>query len=164
MTLIADASPLILLGKISLLTKLLEKNKLIIPEKVYLEVIKGKEKGFLDAFLVERLVKEGKIKIEKVDKKIYEKIWKLFGLWAGEAEALGLALKTKCPLITDDKKCLNASKATNIKVITSLDVVISLFKKKQIDKNKALKALRMLEEYGWYKNDIIKFYRGKIKK
>lgn len=163
MTIIIDASSLILLAKTGLLEKLLDKNKLIIPEKVYIEVMKGKEKAMLDAFLVEKLVNENKIDIQKVDKKVYENILKLFGLWAGEAEVLALALKDKLPIITDDKKCLNAAKAANIQHITTLDIVISLFQKKYIDKEKAKKSMEILEEYGWYKKDIIKFYKEKLK-
>ncbi len=163
MTLIADASPLILLGKISVLAKLLEKNKVVIPEKVYLEVIKGKEKSRFDAFLVDKLVNEEKIKVEKVSKESYEGIWRLFGLWAGEAEVLALALKNKNIIITDDKKCLNAAKAAGIKFITSPDVILALYEAKKINKNKALNSIDMLEEFGWYKKDIIKFYRRQIK-
>ncbi len=163
MTLIADASPLILLGKISLLEKLLGLSKIVVPGKVYREIITGKEKSRFDAFLIDKLVQDNKIKVENVDKETYEQIWKLFGLWAGEAEVLGLALKTKRTLITDDRKCMNASRAAGIKFITSLDVVMVLYEKKHIDKKKALQALDKLEEYGWYKKDIIKFYRRKIK-
>jgi len=163
MTLIADASPLILLGKSSLLIKLVEGNKIIIPEKVYSEIIKGKEKAMTDAFLVDKLVKEKKIIVQKVDKNIIKKINEVFGLWAGEGEVLGLAIDTKFPIITDDKKCINSAKASNIHVITSLDVVIALYKRKKINKEKALNTLDFLEEYGWYKKEIIKLYKERIK-
>lgn len=163
MTIVIDASSIILLAKITVLEKLTENNKLIIPEKVYIEVIKGKEKARHDAFLVERLVNENKLKIEKINEKEYEKIKKLFGLWAGEAEVLALSLKYKLPIITDDKKCLNVAKSINIKYMTSLDIVIALFKKSRINKQKALSSLESLEEYGWYKKDVIKFYKEKIK-
>ncbi|MGV8152448.1 MAG: hypothetical protein ACP5OG_05180 [Candidatus Nanoarchaeia archaeon] len=163
MTIIVDASSLILLAKISLLEKLIEQNQVIIPEKVYIEVIKGKEKAMLDALLVEKLVDNKKVLVQKVDTEKYDKIFRLFGLWAGEAEVLALAIDKKLPIITDDKKCLNASRAANIPAITALDVVIVLFKKEYINKEKAIKALETLEEYGWYKKDIIKFYKEKIK-
>ncbi len=163
MTIVVDASSIILMAKITLLEKLTEKNKLIAPEKVYTEVLRGKEKARHDAFLVERLVKENKLKIEKVSEKEYEKIRKLFGLWAGEAEVLALSLKHKLPIITDDKKCLNAAKSININCMTSLDVTITLLNKRQVDKQKALSSLEALEEYGWYKREIIKFYKEKIK-
>ncbi len=164
MTLISDASPLILLAKISVLSTFTKENKIIIPRKVYIEVVvKGKEKSRYDALLVEKLVEEKKIIIEEVDPELTKKMWKLFGLWAGEAEVIALALKTKNSIITDDKKCINSAKANSINFITSLDVVITLFNKKHIDKKKAMEALEMLEEYGWYKKDIIKHYKEKIK-
>ena len=163
MTIIADASSLILLAKITILERLLEKNDIIIPEKVYIEIIKGKEKGRFDALIIEKLVQDKKIKIEKVDKEMFEKIWKLFGLWAGEGEAFVLALKNKFPILTDDRKCINASKSANIPFITSPVIIVALFNKKSINKNKAEKSLELLEEYGWYNKNIIKFYKEKIK-
>ncbi|MDP2924833.1 MAG: hypothetical protein Q8N99_00515 [Nanoarchaeota archaeon] len=163
MTIVIDASSIILLAKIDLLEKLIERNPLIIPEKVYIEVVKGKEKGMLDAFILERLVNEKKIKIEKVEKIAYEEVWKLFGLWAGEAEVLALALKNNIPIITDDKKCLNRAKAAGVSCITSLDVIIALLKNKHINKEQAKKSLEKLENYGWYKKNIIKLYKEKIK-
>ena len=66
MTIIADASPLILLGKISLLEKLLSVTKIVIPKKVYREIIIGKEKSRFDAFLVDKLVQDNKIKIKEI--------------------------------------------------------------------------------------------------
>lgn len=160
---VIDASSLILLAKATILEKLTEKNQLIMPKKVYTEVIKGKEKALFDAFLTEKLVEKNKLKVEKVDKKSYKKIWKLFGLWAGEAEVLALAIKKNVAIVSDDKKCINAAKALNIACITSLDIVVALFKKKQINKQKTIKSLETLEEYGWYKGDVIKFYKKKIK-
>jgi predicted nucleic acid-binding protein len=69
--------------------------------------------------------------------KIYLKVWKLFGLWAGEAEVLALSLDRKLPIIRDDKKCINAAKATSTNFITTLDLVIILFKKGYINKENA---------------------------
>lgn len=162
MTLIADASSLVLLAKPNIITHLLKRNKVIIPVAVYEEVIKGKEKGRYDAFLIERLVREKKLTITKVNKKLKEKVRKLFGLYAGEGEVLTLALQNKFTVLTDDRKCLNAVKAANLKFITSLDVIFALFNKKVISKQKALESFNMLEEFGWYKKKVIEKYRRLI--
>ena len=45
----------------------------------------------------------------------------------------------------------------------SLDVVIALYKKGVITKEKALKSIEELEEYGWYAKDLIKSYREEVK-
>ena len=65
--------------------------------------------------------------------------------------------------MSDDKKCLNAAKALGINFITSLDVVTAMYKKHIITKEKALRCIEGLEEYGWYAKDLIKKYREAIK-
>lgn len=163
MTLIADASSLILLAKSSVLSTLIEKNKILIPETVYNEIIKGKDKGMQDAFIIETFVKNDKIRIEKVEEIDKKKIKELFGLWRGECEVISLAMKKNQPIITDDKKCLNAAKAINAKFMTAIDIITALYLAKQIDKKKALEALDVLEKFGWYKREIILNYKEKIK-
>src|SRR3989344_7581379 len=159
MTLIADASSLILLAKAEILSALIEKNEIIIPEKVHEETARGKEKGMPDSFLIEKLIEENKIKVEKANEKTKGKVKEMFGLWAGEGEALSLAIEHNKPIITDDKKCINAAKAANISFMTSPDITIALFQKKQIDKKKAVFAIEKLEEAGWYKKEIIEIYK-----
>ena len=163
MTLVADASSLILLAKSGVLKDFIQEKKIMIPQRVYEEIIAGKEKFREDAFLIEKLVKENKIEVVKPNEKIKEQVRKLFGLSGGEQEAISLALEKRLSIITDDKKCLNAAKAIGIDFITSLDVIVALYKKRVINKEKALECVDRLEEYGWYANDIIKSYKEAIK-
>lgn len=163
MTLIADASSVILLSKTSIMRDLLKNNKMIIPQIVYEEVAKGKEKYREDAFIVEKLVEEKKIEIINPNLETKNTIKNLFGLFGGELDVLSLAVEKKFPILTDDKKCLNAAKALEIKFTTSPQIAIALFKKNEINKQKALHALDSFEEFGWYKKEIIKFYREMIK-
>ena len=163
MTLVADASSLILLAKSDILIDLLKENKIMIPEKVYREIIVGKDKSREDAFLVERLISEHRINIVQANKKINDKIKDLFGLSGGEQEVISIAWEKNRPIITDDKKCFNAAKALKIEFITSPQIITILFKKNKITKHKALEAIESLEDFGWYKKEIIKNYREMIK-
>lgn len=162
MTIISDAVSLILLAKISLLETFANRNKIVVPNLVYEEVIKGKEKGRWDSMLVERLAAEKKLIINISDKIKENKIRKLFNLKGGELEVISLAFD-KHLVLTDDKKCLNAAKALNLGFITSLDVVMALYNKKAVTKRKALECINMLEEYGWYVKDLIRNYKEMIK-
>ncbi len=160
MTIVIDASSLILLSKISVLEKLLIKNKCISPKLVYEEVIKGKEKGRKDSLLIERLFSERKILLENSDKIITNKIRNMYNLKGGELEVVSIAFGKKDRIIlSDDRKCINVSKALKIDFITSLDVVVALYKKKHTSREKAINCIEKLEEYGWYRKDIIKYYR-----
>ena len=141
MTIISDAVSLILLAKISLLETFANRNKIVVPNLVYEEVIKGKEKGRWDSMLVERLAAEKKLIINISDKIKENKIRKLFNLKGGELEVISLAFD-KHLVLTDDKKCLNAAKALNLGFITSLDVVMALYNKKAVTKRKALECIK----------------------
>ena len=162
MTIVADASSLILLSKVELLEKLAEKNKVIIPKKVYGEVARGKEKGMRDVLLVEKMMKEKKIVVRKANEKSKKEIEKTFNIRGGENEVLALALENRHAILTDDKKCIVAAETLGLNFITSLDVVVTLYKKGRIDKRKAVQSLDELLEYGWYKRVLIEKYRREL--
>jgi len=163
MTIAIDATALILLSKVSILEVFTKRNKVIAPEIVYYEVTRGKEKGRTDSLIVEKLTREGNIDIETPQKAVKNRIESVFNLKKGELEVISLAYKTKRTILTDDRKCLNVAKVLGIGFITSLDVIIALYKKKAIAKGKALKCIDRLEEYGWYAKDLIEDYREAVK-
>ncbi len=88
---VSNASPLIFLAKIGKL-HLLERifDKVLIPEEVYNEVVvKGREKGFPDADIVDEFIKRGFIVVKRVDVKILRDA----PIELGEKAAISLALK-----------------------------------------------------------------------
>ena len=163
MTIIADSTALILLAKVSVLETFVKRNNAITSKIVYEEVARGKELGRSDAILVEKLVSENKLKVKTPKASVKSRIQKLFNIKAGELEVVSLAYKTKEFILSDDKKCLNTAKALGIDFINSLDVIVVLYKKRVITKEKALNCIEELDEYGWYSKDLIKFYREEIK-
>ena len=158
MTIICDATALILLAKIDLLETLANRNELATSPIVYQEVARGKEKARIDSLKVEQLVKANKLKIEKPSVGVKIKMEKLFNIKYGELEVISMAFKTRSIILSDDKKCLNVAKTLRLRFITSLDVVIALYKHKAISRERALECINLLEEYGWYSKDIIKEY------
>ncbi len=163
MTIITDATSLILLAKVDLLEIFVDRNDVIVPRLAYEEVIKGKDKGREDSMLLERLVAEKKLLIVSPNKAMKNKIEKLFNLRGGELEVVTLAFGKKHTILTDDKKCLNAAKAMKIDFITSLDMVVAMYRKGAIGKETARECVNGLEEYGWYTKDLIKSYQEMIK-
>ena len=163
MTIIADATALVLLAKISVLEIFVGRSNVITSKEAYEEVMRGREKGRTDSILTEKLVKEGKLKVMAPSKPVRDNIEKLFNLKGGELEVISLAYKKRHIILSDDKKCLNAAKALGINFITSLDVIAALQKKNVISKSKALECINGLEEYGWYAKDLINKYREAVK-
>ena len=87
----------------------------------------------------------------------------MFNIKGGELEVISLAYKTKSLILTDDKKCINIAKTLNLDFANSLNVIISLYKKKQITKQKALWSIERLEDFGWYNKDLIKNSKEELK-
>jgi predicted nucleic acid-binding protein len=150
---ICDSSSLILIAKIESLDMFIDIfEEILIPEAVFFEVVtKGKEYKKLDAFLVEKRIEEGKIKVVKIDNMIDKvKIMNNFNIHEGEAEAIIIYLEKKADLLsTDDNKTIRVCK-------------ILLYNKKRISKEKSLLKINTLEKIGWYKKEVINYFIEKI--
>ena len=152
-----DACSIILLAKATILETFANNYGLFITDRVYKEILEGKDKKFADALLTERLVREGKIKINKVeDKKIMDRLIDDFNLGSGEAETLALALDKKCDVVcTDNKQGRKTAMIYNLELVGSIEVVIALCNRKLIDKEKSISALKELKEFGWFQDYLI---------
>lgn len=164
---VSNSSPLIVIGKtgqLQLLKKLYK--QILIPKEVYVEVVeRGKEKKEQDAFLIDKAIHEGWIKVENLSKKEIQssmELHKKFSISKGESEAIILAQRyKKCTLILDDLEAREIAKAENITLSDTLIVPLEAlaggkvsyeeFKKifgKVIDvmKPKSDKIFKILEE------------------
>ena len=106
MTFVSDATSLILLAKVGLLELFANRNSVVVPQHVFDEVVKGKDKGRVDAFSVEKLRDEKKFSITFPKEETKAKIQKLFNIKGGELDVLAISLETKATVLTDDKKML----------------------------------------------------------
>jgi len=155
-TVTCDSCSLILLTKANIIGHVVEKNEIIIPEIVYVESIeRGKIKGSEDAYLLEKLKDEGRIRVDEPGKKSREKIDELFSLRGGERDVVALGNERKIIAISDDKKAMNACKVLGIEKTTALGILDALHEKKRITKKEALDSLEKLERHGWYKKELI---------
>ena len=157
MRIAVDACSVILLAKATVLEELAKWRELMITNSVYKEVLEGKEKSFLDALLLERLVNEKKIAVcNEVKEVLTQKLKIDFGLGAGEAESITLALEnTNRMILTDNKQGRKTAKIQGLKLLGSIDTVLALFKAKRITKEKAIGALKTLKEMGWFQEYLI---------
>lgn len=155
---VADASSLILLQKISLLDRLVINFEFILPEEVYKEaVIKGKAKKFSDSYQIEDKISKNLMKVKKIkDKTKVNQIINEFGLAKGETEAIALFLQEKADVLAiDDHKPINVCKAYRIPFITTLSLVLDAYYRRIITKSEAKKMIEDLDVYGRYKDELI---------
>lgn len=155
---ISDASTLILLEKIALLTPLTGRYSFLIPRTVETEAVKeGIAAQYPDAFRIQEKIQK-KILVVK-DAKDTEKITKLMNesnLGKGEAEAICLGLEYEAAtLALDDHKAMLVCKIYTLPFITALTFVILAFQKKIIEKKEAREMIKMLDIFGRYKDELI---------
>ncbi|MHA1250874.1 MAG: hypothetical protein ACTSRP_12855 [Candidatus Helarchaeota archaeon] len=163
MMLISNSSPIIHLTRIGKIEYLISKEKkILIPNEVYKEVvIQGKQKDYLEAFLIEKYINNGKIEV--IELKDFNKE-KYPPLGKGEIESLELALKMKCLLIIDDKKARNIAKILKIPHQTTIATIFDLLISKEINFSDFRENIKKLAEDNWISADVIQEFLEKGEK
>lgn len=157
MVIVKDAMVLIHLAKLSVLEKSCSYfKKVIIPELVYREILKGKEKGFSDVPIILDLIKNRKITIKKIkDKSLIKKV-NQFNAQRGEAEVIALYWQEKADLIATDDDNIRKKKALlNIEVIGTPAIILKLYKDKIINKDKIEQCVSELKKIGWFSGTVL---------
>ncbi len=152
---VMDSCSVILLAKAILLETAAAEYKIAVTAEVEKEVLKGKKDKLTDALLVERLVKESKLKVIDIDKKLSQKVADDFNMGKGEASTIAAAISGKCIAATDNRQGRKAAVVNNIPLVGSPEIVVSLCREKMITKEKASVALKVLKEEGWFDQYII---------
>lgn len=163
---VKDAMVLIHLAKLSLLEKSCSYfKKAAIPELVYEEVLKGKEKGFPDASIIIELIKSKKIAVKKVKSNALIKKANQFNIQRGEAEVISLYWQEKAGLVaTDDDNIRKKKSLLNIEVIGTPAIILKLYKEKLIDRHKAEQCVSELKKIGWFSNSVLDIMLMEVKK
>lgn len=150
---VINSTPLIYLAKIGKLGRVVEHfGQVLIPKAVYEETVhKGMALGKPEASVINELVSDGRIKIEKVEKTLGE----IRGLHTGEVEALSLAKERSDELIVDDKAAYEYAKILRIKVQRSVKLMLNLTRDKRLTLDDLERNLLLLSQSGfWLTADI----------
>ena len=158
---IFDSSILIPLAKVELFVRVVEDTEVIITNVVEKECTRKQE--LLDAKLIEKLIEEGKVKVENYDVgKEGKKIEKGFNMGTGEVSSLLLARKKGWILATDDKQALKACRVLRVPFLTAIHFLLRLYEKGIISRELVLAKVKILEKVGRYNPDIIRSVMKKI--
>lgn len=159
MIVIEDSMVLIFLAKLDLIkeVKMMFGNVLISKEVEKETVIEAKKAGHLDAFKIEKSIKDGLVQVREVKDKIkVREIMENFGLGLGEAETIQLYFQENADLLfCDEKKARKVAKILNMNLIGTPEVILQLYRRKFISKGKAKEAIIDLEKIGWFNASVI---------
>lgn len=146
---IFNSTPLIYLSKVSLswIFEELEGEK-IIPRTIYFEVvIKGKERGETDAFIIDELIDRGVFNVVEVEPIDWLKDIK--ELHRGEIEVLSLTKEKGGIAIIDDSIAREIGEILGINVHGTLYLIFLMLKKDKIDKKVAIDKVNMMIKKGF---------------
>ena len=157
MLVVKDAMVLIHLAKISLLGESCKYFKdVIAPKLVFDEVMEGVKLGHADAKVVEKLKREGKIRILGINDFALVKRATEFNIQGGEAQAVALYWQEKADiLVTDDDNVRKKGILLDIKVIGTLAIVLKLKLAKIIKEEKFRACVSELRRIGWFGDAIL---------
>lgn len=163
MKVISNSTPLIYLAKLKKLPLLREMFKeILIPEEVYKEVIvEGKKLKKPEVILLEKLVNDGYIKIQKPKPKM-----EVDTLHKGEIGAISLALNSKNKIILiDDKEGVEVCKILGLKPFRTTTLLLEMLKKNMIDLAEFKDLLVGLSNHGYFlRADVFEFLVKEAKK
>jgi len=152
---VLDADAAIKLAKAAMLDHLVSFASCAMAKQAYDEAMRGKEKMYEDAFAIEKLAENGRIRLSAVEVEREE------GLGLGECATLALFRKMKADaIISDDRRFLSLLEGQEIPFMTSGDSIVLLARKRKISivaADEALEAIRYLireEQYQFAKRMI----------
>ena len=152
---VSNATPLIYLAKIGRLNLLEEIfDAILIPNKVFSEVVvKGKEKGYHDAFLVEAFIEKKFI----LKKKVEIKKLRNMPIGRGELETIELAAKEGIKnVLIDEAKARRIARLHNLKPKGTLWVLTKAFEKGLLSKDELNNSIQELIKSGYrIREDIL---------
>ena len=154
---IKDSMVVIHLAKITILEKSREYfGKVSIAEKVYREILAGKERGFSDVNIVEDLINKNKIKVQKVIKNNLLEKAKEYNLQGGEGESVALYWQEEADyLASDDDNVRKKNTILNLNIIGTPAILLYLYQNKLIEKEKFMTSVSELKKIGWFSNAVI---------
>ena len=150
-----DSSSAIYLAILGMLPKILEADaELIITKEIASEIAEGVEKGYKDAFIIEELIKNRKIKVKSTTTK--ERMKRDYNLKDADASVVALAMENDCLLATEDGTLQNLAKSLGLKITNTATLLDYAYGKGQLLKKQCLMLLELLAHYGYNKELILK--------
>lgn len=159
----SNTSTPVLLAKVNCLEEFIKMSPIIeIPTQVRQEALFHEDSYY--ARLINKLIEEHGIKVVSVDNDEVAGIMEEFRLDEGEAATYVMFDNKKHDaILTDDGELIKLCKLRSIPFICAMAIVVRLYEKKKLSKEKAFIKLEELNEIGRYAREISEYFKGEIK-
>jgi len=154
---IKDSMVLIHLAKTTVLERSCDYfGEVLIPEKVYREIMEGKNKEYGDVEVIEEIIKNKKINVKRIKNKRLINRANQYNIQGGEAEALALYWQEEADyLATDDDNVRRKSYILNFNIIGTPAIMLKLYERGIISKEKFMDSIKRLKSIGWFSSAVI---------
>jgi predicted nucleic acid-binding protein len=156
--LVLDASTAILLAKVGLLRKVVERTPAGIGSIAAAEALRKQSD---DAVAIALLIEEGKLRSRSEDG--LHSLVRDFRLHAGEAEAVALARASEAVCGTDDARAIRCCKALGLRFTTAIGLLLAMSETGELDSARASEVLLQLERFGRYHPRILENAAARIR-
>jgi predicted nucleic acid-binding protein len=157
--LVLDASTAILLAKVGILRRVVEKTTVGIGRIAATEALRKQSD---DAVAIAILIEEGKLR-QLSETEGVNALSRDFRLHAGEAEAIALARRSDAVCGTDDARAIRCCKALGIRFTTAIGLLVAMTEAGELDTGRAFEVLLQLERFGRYKPRILEDAASRIR-
>jgi predicted nucleic acid-binding protein len=156
--LVLDASTAILLAKVGLLRKVVERTPAGIGSIAAAEALRKQSD---DAVAIALLIEEGKLR-SRSEEGLHSLV-RDFRLHAGEAEAVALARASEAVCGTDDARAIRCCKALGLRFTTAIGLLLAMSETGELDSARASEVLLQLERFGRYHPRILENAAARIR-
>lgn len=160
---VSNTSTIVLLAKVGCLEDFIEISPTIeVPLQVKKEALFEKDSYY--AKLIQKLIQDKKIIVVLVKEAQMTKIMSQFRLDEGEAATYILFdSKKHKAILTDDGELIKLCKLERIPFICAMAIIISLFEKKRLSKEKTISKLEELYKIGRYSKRLYEHFKLEVK-
>jgi len=127
--------------------------EVLVPSSAF-EVLKEGNEGYPDAIVAENLIRRGLLKVTEALNKQTLKELEIFGLRKPETEAIEIYIQERADILASDDEALSESaQEMGLNMVGTPALIYLLFKKKIIDKDKAINCL--IQSKNWFRSEDI---------
>ena len=160
--LVSNTSTLVLLAKVDCLEAFIDFSPTIeIPSQVKEEALFERDSYY--SRVIRKFIESEKIKVKRINEVKLKIVLSEFRLDEGEAAAyLLFDNKKHNAILTDDGELIKLCKLQNIPFICAMAIIIRMYEKKLLTKNKTLEKLEELNKIGRYSKEIYKHFMMEV--
>jgi len=137
--------------------------RVMLPAQVYEEVMRGGDRYPVEVSQFTTAVTKGLLVVKRIKNARFLHQAHQYNISGGEAEAVALYWEEHADLLaTDDDNVRKKRVALGVRLIGTPALVVSLLRKRKIDKGRYVSAVKTLKQTGWFSSTVYDAMRREV--